>query len=137
MEAAGSYETFLPIYQIERHHIPEKLNISLLEKLGYQKCSNQILLGQKGGKIEEHAQSFKLTGKPYCPSHCTDVWCNVKDDYVLNASQTFHRKRELLSYSKQMTSCAEILPSLSSIGLTYTRNSSLRKLQLQCFHRYH
>jgi len=88
-----------------------------------------------GKKIEEHAQSFKLMVKPYCPSQCTGVWCNVKDDYVLDASQTFHRKRELLSYSKQMTSSAEILPSLSSIGLTYTRNSSLRKLQLQSFHR--
>jgi len=40
MEAAGSYGTFVTIYQIERRHISEKLNISLLEKLGYQKCSN-------------------------------------------------------------------------------------------------
>jgi hypothetical protein len=76
--------------------------------------------------IEKHAQSFKLTGKPYCLPQYTDVWCNVKDDHVLNASQTFHRKRELLSYSEQATSSAEILPS-SSIGLTSTKNSSLRK----------
>jgi hypothetical protein len=112
--------------------MPEKLNISRLDKLGYKKNVQLkfFFFGQNGEKIEKQAQTFELMSKSYCSSQYsyTDVWCNVKDDHVLIASQTFHRKRELLSYYKQMTSSAEILPSLSSIGLTYTRNSPLRKL---------
>ena len=79
------------------------------------------------GKTDQRAKSFKLKVKPYCPSQHTDVWFNVKGDHVLNASQTFHRKRELLSYSKWMTSSAEILPSLKFNRSDLYQNSALRK----------
>lgn len=127
MESACSYGPSYPSTRLNGVTSQKNLTLAFLSNLDKENVKIKFLLGQKGKKIEEHAQSFKLTAKPYCPSQCSGVCCNAEDDHVLNASQTFHRKRELLSYSKQMTSYAEIISSLSSIGLTYTRNSSLRK----------
>jgi len=134
MEAEGSYTTFVPSTKLNGVTSQKNVTLAFLRKLDIKNVQIKFYLVRKGKN--RRTLSFILTGKPYCPSQCTGVWCNVKDDSVLNKGQTFHRKRELLSNSKQMTSYAEILPSLRSIGLTYTRNSSLRKLQLQGFDRY-
>lgn len=102
----------LPDWTVPHPRKPVR-NISPLEKLGTKNgdlnryCLERIRKNRKAGTVIW----IKKT-KPCCPSQYTDVWCNVRLEHVLHASHTFHRKCELLSYSKQMTSSAKILTSL-------------------------